>query len=1119
MLCKVFSATYRPARIAAVFGIAVLVKLIEPAIAAQPKQILFNAASANLVVNGDFSANALLYTHFPGYSTAPNPAAPADWKRTSNPLVGINGSDTGLRPATGSPRVGSVGGIANGASTQPLMPFAPDRITGVRDFAFLQGSGASLSQTVATAPGKAYVLSYAAAARGSDVPANQDALRVRIANAVNGQTIVMAAPVITPAAFKMFAITFTAPSASTRIEFINASPAGALAGGTVDVSDVKLATPAIGKSTAPVAFEYSPIGLTASQINRRAETLLRRMTLAEKVRLLSGNGHEALHSIKSVGIPSIKVSDATVGIVEWGPSTAYPAAPCLTSSWNRKLAGLEGQHIGIDARAKHVGILLGPGLNILRQPQNGRSMEYIGGEDPFLASQMVVPYIKGLQSEDVAACCKHFVGNEIETMRPWINCIISRRALEEIYLPPFRAAVRQGYAWALMTACNRINGQYGSENHFFLTAMLRKKWGFKGLTMSDWGCSYNTMGNLTAGLDLEMPATKEYTLQAIRPLLKQHKISMALVNQRVRQILRLIVAMGFNDPNNPFRHRPANTSGDAAVVDQVAAEGTVLLKNRDHILPLHPSRPMNIVFVGPWTTRVVTGGGGSSHVPPAITPLTLFKAVKQVAGPRVHLAAVPWSDTYKPYWGRGVLTTPDGQSGVVADYYSNGNFGGKPTRVIQRNISLNAKLQANMHASNASGNSRTAKLMAAVIASTHQARLGKAPISVIWKAAIHPTVTGEYSFICAVNGSGEVYLDGRRIIDLWLPFWQNPVHPLKGALTTLRLCAGQTYQIRVVYRSLANKAAVIGFGWVPRKKVHLFTPAQRNMIRHADAVIACMGFNQTIQREQADRPYNLTGPQNEYLRDAALLNPHTIAVVYAGAGVGMEKWVHHVAGLLWGWYPGQSGNISIAKIIFGQIDPSGHLPDTFSRYWRNEAAYHHFPGYPGVFNHRWQDEPAYAGFPSGVGSRCKFVEGIYIGYRWYDYKHIRPLFPFGFGLSYTTFALNHLTLASSGAGRHRLVTIHVIVTNTGRHAGATVVQVYVHPPQGGLISRVVQKLEGFQRVTLQPGQSRTITMRLHWKAFATFNTRTNSWVVPPGAYGVAVGLSSADEPLHKVVVW
>ena len=1080
----------------------------------------YNAASANLIANGDFSANSLLYTHLPGYSTAPNPAAPADWKSASNALVGINGYDTQLRPASGSPHVGGVGGIVNGASTHPLMPFAPDRITGVRDFAFLQSARTTLSQTVVTAPGKAYVLSYAAAARGSDVPTNRDTLRVRIVNAVNGQTITSASPPITRAAFKMFAVSFTAPSASTRIEFINANPASALAGGTVDVSNVTLLTPALEKksASAPAAFEYSPIGLTAEQINRRANILLRRMTLAEKVRLLSGNSHEALHSIKAVGIPSIRVSDATVGLVEWGPSTAYPAAPCLTASWNRKLARLEGQHIGIDARAKHVGILLGPGLNILRQPQNGRSMEYIGGEDPFLASQMVVPYIHGLQSEDVAACCKHFVGNEIETMRPWINCMISRRALEEIYLPPFRAAVRQGHAWSLMTAANWVNGHYAGASAFDLTTVLRKHWGFKGMVMTDWCGVYNTLHSLKAGLNLEMPTAHAYALPKITSLLNQHKISIALINQRVREILRLIVAMGFNDPHNPFKNRPANTASDAAVVNRVAAEGTVLLKNHNHILPLNPARRLNVVFIGPWATRVVTGGGGSSHVTPAVTPLTLMNAVKQVAGPGVHLAAVPWNDTYKQYWGQGILTTPGGKPGVVADYFANGGFGGRPTQITQRNISLDATSELNGK-SVAADNARSVNLMKAITAANNQAALGKAPISVIWKAAIHPTTDGQYSFICAVNGSGEVYLDGRRIIDLWLPFWQNPAHPLKGALTTVRLHGGETYQVRVVYRSFANKPAVIGFGWLPRKMVHLFTPREQNLIRRANAVIACMGFNQTIQREQADRPYNLTGPQNDYLRDAAMMNQHTIAVVYAGAGVGMEKWIHHVAGLLWGWYPGQTGNISIAKIIFGQIDPSGHLPDTFSRYWRNEAAYHHFPGYPGVFNHRWQAEPAYAGFPSGVGARCKFVEGIHVGYRWYNYKHIRPLFPFGFGLSYTTFALSHLKVSSSGDSRQRLIIAHVTVTNTGHRAGATVVQLYVHPPLGDLPRRVVQKLEGFARVTLNPSQSKTVTMRLNWKAFATFDTRENSWIVPPGAYRVAVGTSSRNEPLYKSVVW
>ncbi len=858
--------------------------------------------------------------------------------------------------------------------------------------------------------------------------------------------------------------------------------------------------------------EYSPIGLTAAQISSRVAAIEAKMTLKEKILLLSGNSHEALHAIKGVRIPSIRVSDATVGVVDWGPSTAYPAAPCLTSSWNRKLAKLEGRHIGLDARAKHVGILLGPGLNLLRQPQNGRAMEYIGGEDPYLASQMVVPYIHGLQSEDVAACCKHFVGNEIETMRPWINCIISQRALHEIYLPPFRAAVIHGHAWAVMTACNRINGLHGSKNGPLLTGVLRHDWGFKGLTMSDWGCVYNTRDNLKAGLDLEMPRTSKYSLAAITHLLQTHQISMSLINQHVRQILRVIVAMGLNDPHNPFYRHPPDTAGDNRVVEKVAAEGTVLLKNRGGILPLNPNAPTRIVFIGPWAKRVVTGGGGSSHVPPNMKPVTLWQGVKSVVGAQVQLTDIPWHDAYRRYWGRGALTTPDGKAGVVADYYNNANYNGVPHIVRQAKILINGGgAQTN---TNTGGDANPAVAMM-----QKQALQGHKTISVIWKAAIHPKTTGLYSFVFAVNGSGEVYLDGRRIVDLWLPWWQHPAQPLKGALTTVRLRGGHTYQVRVVYRSFVRQPATVGFGWLPRSEVHLFTAQEKAAIRGASDVIACMGFNQTIQREQADRPYNLIGPQNEYLREAASLNPHTIAVVYAGAGVGMEKWVHRVAGLIWGWYPGQTGNISIAKIIFGQINPSGHLPDTFSRHWRDDAAYHHFPGYPGVFNHRWHSEPAYAGFPSGKGARCKFVEGIFIGYRWFNYKHIRPLFPFGFGLSYTHFAFRNLHVTSSGQGNSRVITVTAQVENIGHQRGAEVAQLYVHPPGGGRIARVVQKLEGFARVVLNPGQIQSVQFTLRPHAFATYDSATHQWLVPSGRYMVEVGGSSADEPLKAVVNW
>ncbi|MGC8553581.1 MAG: glycoside hydrolase family 3 protein, partial [Phycisphaerae bacterium] len=357
------------------------------------------------------------------------------------------------------------------------------------------------------------------------------------------------------------------------------------------------ATAASGRANAGM---YSPRGLTAAQINQRAKAILSRLTLAEKLRLMTGNKHEALHSLKAIGLASVRVSDATCGVVDWGPATAFPAASCLTAAWSRRLAWQEGQAIGRDARARQVGILLGPGVNILREPQNGRSMEYIGGEDPTLSASLVTRFVRGLQSQDVAACVKHYVGNEIETQRPWVNCVISRRALEEIYLPPFKAAVQRGHAWAIMTACNRINGWYGSENAFLLNDMLRRHWGFRGVVMTDWGCSYNTLDNLKNGLDLEMPARKMYTLAAVSQLLKQGKITTSLIDQHVRRLLRLLIAMGFIDRQAPAAV-PLRGPRRAALVNVIAAEGTVLLKNRGGILPL--KHVHTVVLAGPWMTR------------------------------------------------------------------------------------------------------------------------------------------------------------------------------------------------------------------------------------------------------------------------------------------------------------------------------------------------------------------------------------------------------------------------------------------------------------------------------------------------------------------------------------
>jgi beta-glucosidase len=288
----------------------------------------------------------------------------------------------------------------------------------------------------------------------------------------------------------------------------------------------------------------------------------------------------------------------------------------------------------------------------------------------------------------------------------------------------------------------------------------------------------------------------------------------------------------------------------------------------------------------------------------------------------------------------------------------------------------------------------------------------------------------------------------------------------------------------------------VHFGLQP-VRYPLIKPQYISTIRRASCVIACVGFGTRLERENLDRSYHLPAMQGQYLSDVAALNPHTVVVLNAGAGVGMEPWIHKVPALLDAWYPGENGNRAIADILTGKIDPSGRLPDTFSKHWRDEPAYGHYPG------HHLQ---------------VTFAEGIFTGYRWFDHKHIAPLFPFGFGLSYTRFSFSPLTITSDGTGRHRIITVRVSIADIGRRSGAEVAQLYIRP-QHSKVLRCFQSLKGFGRVNLAPGQTGVVTMRLDWRDFAYFSTQKNAWVVPHGLYEIAVGSNSRDIKSTGMVRW
>ena len=809
------------------------------------------------------------------------------------------------------------------------------------------------------------------------------------------------------------------------------------------------------------AGQYIRAKLTPAQVDAKANALLKEMTLREKVRMMAFENILDVPGVQRLNIPTLVMSDASLGVRRFGASTAYPASAALACTWNRKLAFLEGRQIGSDCRARGVHVIFGPGMNIVREPQNGRNFEYLG-EDPFLAGQLAAPWIRGVQSQGVAACAKHYVANEQETDRIDINEIISRRALEEIYLPPFRAAVRQGDVWSIMAAYDQVNGVYCTASQFLLTDVLRKRWGFKGVLMSDWGATHATLGPLEAGMDLEMHRPIFYTMQTISPLLKSGKLKMATIDQHVRRILRMMVAMNYLNRPQAKPEIPLNNPKSASVALQVAAEGTVLLHNKNNFLPLNAAAIKHIVVLGPMASPAVTTGGGSGYVIPIGKPVSMLAAVIKAAGANAKVTYIPYIGHGKAYWSQKYFYAPDGTPGAELTILDSAATSVPPMVHDVKTLNLSWE---------------------------HPGELPRhvdTNFTAQWVTEIKPSKTGDYmlKFFCN-NGNAEAFLNKKKIIEQWRP---RPVIPF---MDDYRLVKGQTYQLIIKLQVSAGPGEMkVG---LHRMRDPLLTSDQRKEIKSADAVITCVGYGPRLEHEDFDRKYHLPAAQGRYIAQIAELNPHQVVVVNAGGDIAMRRWIHKVAGLVYAWYPGENGNTAVADIIFGKIDPSGRLTDTFARNWRTQPAYGHYPGHD-IY---------------GLHPEVHFAEGIYVGYRWYDKKHIAPRYPFGYGLSYTTFSIGDLQIMASGSGQARTVTVTAKVTNTGRRSGAEVVQLYIRP-QEDRADRCVQTLKGFSRVNLKPGQSGTVKMKLNWRDFAYFDTRTNQWEVPAGRYQIAVGSNSRD---------
>ena len=791
----------------------------------------------------------------------------------------------------------------------------------------------------------------------------------------------------------------------------------------------------------------------SAPVESRAEDLLSRMTLEEKIDMIGGQDSFYIRQNERLGIPKIKMADGPLGVRNYGEATAFPATIAVTASWNRALTQDIGTAVGTEARSKGVHIMLAPAVNIHRAPMCGRNFEYLG-EDPYLAGQMAASYVKGVQAQGVVTTVKHFALNNQEYDRHNISSDTDERTLQEIYLPAFKAAVDAGVG-AVMTSYNLVNGVHASEHRHLIQDILKGQWKFDGLVMSDWDSTYDGVRAANAGLDLEMPSGKFMNRQSLLPALNAGMIKKQTIDDKIRRLLRVMFRFGFFDRPQEDSSLPKYSPDSRLVALAAAREGIVLLKNKGKLLPLDRSKVKSILVIGPNAHPAVTGGGGSSRVHP-YRSVSALEGLTQIAGSGVKVFYENGLENdYSGLFKTSAFQSEGDRQGLRGEYFPSGNLEGSPSF-----IRTDPRIDFNWTD-------------------------GPAPnfpkrFSVRWTGRVHADKEGTYSFAVHSAGRFRLFLDDRSVLT---KDGQSPT----TESTQQHLRANTDHSVRLEYLH-ADGPAALSFGW--GKGERRVNPISVGFAAKTDAAVVVVGFNPSTEAEGSDRPFALTPEEERLIGEVGRLNPHTIVVLNAGGNVSMANWLDSTAALLHSWYLGQEGGTALAEIIFGDVNPSGKLPVSFEKRWEDSSSYRSY-------------------YPQGNEKRVAYAEGVFIGYRYFDKSQIPPMFPFGFGLSYTQFAYRNLKLSPGRIHRGEKLRARFEIANTGKCAGAEAAQLYlreVKPRE----PRPLKELKGFAKVFLEPGQTKAVEIELGPDALSYFHPKQNAWQADPGTFEVLIGSSSKD---------
>ncbi len=789
-----------------------------------------------------------------------------------------------------------------------------------------------------------------------------------------------------------------------------------------------------------------------SPIEQRVEDLLDRMTLIEKIAMLGGTGFTTT-PIPRLGIPALKMSDGPLG-VRWGKSTAFPAGTCMAASWDTSMMYRVGEAIAEEVKGKGRDEILGPCVNIARLPMGGRTFEAYG-EDPYLVSRLAVSYIEGVQSKGVAATVKHYAANNQEYQRMFVDARIDERALNEIYLPAFKAAVEEAHVLTVMAAYNKVNGRYCTENGYLLNTKLKHDWGFKGIVMSDWGAVHSSLPVMEGGMDLEMPTGKYLNDSTLLPAIKSGELKESVIDDKVKRILRVMFKLGLFDRTRTENPSMVNTREHRQIAYRAAVEGITLLKNEGNILPLFAAQVKSIAVIGPNAAVARTTGGGSAMVDPiySVSPL---EALRKKLGRKVKInfaQGVQLGGDISPIEGKYFYLPGKAAEGLQAEYFAGNDFSGKP-KVARIDKGIDFNWNGESPAEGVPGQN----------------------FSVRWMGRLKAPGSADYVFDLSSDDGSRLYLDSKLVIDNW------GQHGFEARSYKMHMQKGKFYDIRVDYFQAGGGSGVkLGM----RESGNALIRKAVAAAKKSDVAILFVGTSSYYETEGGDRDsLGLPEDQDALIEQVAKANKNTVVVMITGAPVTMNRWVNNVPGLIQAWFGGDESGNAIADVLLGKHDPSGRLPMTFPVRWSDCSAY-------GSYKHR--------------DSVSDYSDGIFVGYRWFDKHKIKPLFPFGFGLSYTRFSYSGLRITQLGD----TYDVTFKVKNDGKTAGVEIPQLYVHDPDT-MADAPVKELKGFDRISLKPGETKYMKFTLAGSDFAHYDAAKGKWVTHSGRYDVLIGSSSRD---------